>query len=99
MVIGLTCNCHGAPGLFRQFLFENHVHNYMTVPMKRGEEAKAWAEDNSVLDIIAYLNKRSSYVIIVGWSEPDFSDLRWSDINNGDPERRLRAEMILEQFA
>lgn len=96
MIVGLLCNCSGAPGLFRQFLFKNHIPNYMTVPMKRGEEAKAWAKDNNLTDVSSYLDKRSSYVLVVGWSKP--SDLEWTDINNADPERTLKAEMLLERF-
>lgn len=97
MIVGLACRCHASPNLFRQFLFSNHVPNYMRVPLYQGEEAKGWAKDNNLAEISSYLDKRSSYVLVVGWSKS--SDLEWADINNADPERTLKAEMILERFA
>ena len=96
MVIGLACNCHAAPGLFRQFLFENHIPNYMGVPLLQGEKAKQWAKEHGALDILNYLEHRSSFVIVLG---EEGEERGWSDINNADPEKVLRAEMILERFA
>lgn len=96
MVIGLACNCHAAPGLFRQFLFENHIPNYMNVPLLQGEKAKEWLRENGATDILNYLERRSSFVIVFG---EDGEKRDWSDINNADPEKMLRAEMVLEQFA
>lgn len=99
MVIGLLCNCHGSPGLFRQFLFENHVPNYMMVPTRQGDKAKDWAKSTNLTAVYSYTTNHSSYVLILGWSKSDFSDLEWADVNNSNPEIRLRAEMILERFA
>ena len=96
MVIGLACNCHGAPGLFRQFLFENHVKDIFSIPLYQGKDARTWADENSARDILNYLEKRSSFVLVVGTNGDEYE---WSDINNADPERTLRAEMILERFA
>lgn len=97
MVIGLSCNCAAAPGLFRQFLFANHVPNYMKVPLFKGEEAKAWADKNDLPKILSYIENHSSFVLVVGWTSK--KDLQWVDINNADSERQIHAEMILERFA
>ena len=96
MIAGLACNCHGSPSLFRQFLYANHVPNYLSVPFYRGDKAKEWARAN-LPSASSYLDAHSSYVLVVGWdghSSPD-----WADINNATPERELKAEMILERFA
>lgn len=96
MILGLSCNCHAAPGLFRQFLFGGKVPNYMKVPLFKGEEAKAWVEKNNLPKIRSYIENHSSYVIVVGWTSK--KDLDWVDINNADSERQIRAEMLLERF-
>lgn len=96
MILGLSCNCHAAPGLFRQFLFGGHVPKYMSVPLFKGEEAKAWAMKNNLPDILSYIEAHSSYVIVVGWTNK--KNLDWVDINNADSERQIRAEMLLERF-
>lgn len=69
----------------------------MKIPLFQGEEAKAWAEKNNLPDILAYINNRSSYVLVVGWTNKQ--DLDWADINNADPERQIKADMIIERFA
>lgn len=97
MIIGVACRCHASPNLFRQFLFANHVPNYLSVPLYQGDKAKKWAKDNNLSDVLAYIDNRASYVLVVGWTDP--SDVEWADINNAGPERTLKAEMILEQFA
>lgn len=97
MIVGVACNCHGSPNLFRQFLFANHVPNYLSVPLYQGDKARKWAEENNLPEILNYIDNHSSYVLIVGWG--DSSAPEWVDINNATPEREMKAEMILEQFA
>lgn len=97
MIVGVSCSCAAAPNLFRQFLFANHVANYMRVPLFKGEEGRTWAEKNKLSDLLAYINSHGSFVVVVGWTSK--KDLKWVDINNADSERSIRAEMLLEQFA
>lgn len=92
----MSCNCHSAPNLFRQFLFANHIPNYLAVPLYQGDKAKAWAKDN-LPEAFAYIENRASFVLIVGWSAADNAE--WADINNANPERQMKAELILERFA
>lgn len=97
MIIGLSCRCAAAPNLFRQFLFANHVKNYLSVPLFKGKDAREWAEEHNLQDVASYISNHSSYVLIVGWDDETPSD--WVDINNANSERQLKGEMILEQFA
>lgn len=96
-IVGVMCNCHASEPLFRQFLFSNHVANYLSVPVFKGDKAKQWAKDNNLSDLKTYIDKHSSYAVIVGWTNT--KDVAWEDINNVTPERELRAEMLLERFA
>ena len=97
MIIALTCGCHGAEPLVRQFLSSNHHPSPFSAKIYKNEEAKGWANKNNLLDISSYINSRSTYALIVGWGKE--KKVHWADINNSYPDQQMKAQVIVEKFA
>lgn len=97
MIVALACNCHNSIPMIRSFLSSHHYPNPFSVTVYQGEEAKGWANKNSLTDISTYISKQSSYVIFAGWDKRE-KKVFWADINLPSPKESIKAESIISRF-
>lgn len=96
-LVGLVCNCSSAEPLIRQSLRAWGHPDPFAVRLYRGDEAKAFVNKNHLNDLIAHLNRNSSYAIVMGWG--DDKVVHWADLNYPSVASTADAKIIVETFA
>lgn len=103
-LVVLSCTCGSAEGLARKVLREGKCPYWTDVPVFQGKDKFKQVSElipqsaprKELNDIYNYIDDRSSYVLIIGYTD---KQIEWADVKHGDVASRLDGGIIAREFA